>query len=83
MLLIQQEDFNFVRMMEFLAIHPDVFDIFYYSIASDYHGPANFLQLPEEQKAYHASYFPKVCNRILDGQDCSPYRNESLGQKEV
>ena len=47
---------NFVRMMEWMAIYPDLYDINHYSILAN----------------YHQTYFPKICKLLLGGSDCAP-----------
>ncbi|MCZ0932280.1 MAG: Tad domain-containing protein [Oligoflexia bacterium] len=46
--------YNFTRMMELMAVYPDLYDISYYSILGN----------------YHQTYFKKICKLLLGGSDC-------------
>jgi len=45
---------GFIRMMEWMAIYPDLYDVNYYSISAN----------------YHKSYFSKICKLLLNGSEC-------------
>ena len=47
---------SFIRMMEWMAVYPDLYDINHYSILAN----------------YHQSYFPKICKLLLRGSNCDP-----------
>ena len=56
--------FSFVRMMEMMAVYPDLYDLSYYSISSN----------------YHQTYFPKICKLLKGGSECqTDARNEITG----
>ena len=46
--------YHFVRMMEWMAVYPDLYDINHYSILGN----------------YHQTYFKKVCKLLLGGSEC-------------
>ena len=48
------DPFNFMRMMELMAVYPDVYDISNYSILGN----------------YHQTYFPKICKLLTQSSSC-------------
>ena len=60
--------YTFVRMMEWMAVYPDLYDINHYSILAN----------------YHQSYFPKICKLLRVDRACetnSPNSFNSLKAK--
>ena len=55
--------FSFVRMMEMMAVYPDLYDLSYYSISSN----------------YHQTYFPKICKLLKGSECQTDRRNEITG----
>ena len=47
---------SFMRMMEWMAVYPDLYDIHHYSILGN----------------YHETYFPKICKLLTGGSECNP-----------
>ena len=59
-------EMGFIRLMELMAIYPDLYDLSYYSIS------ANYMQ----------TYFPKICKLLRNGSACQSGpmdRNEIAG----
>ena len=50
------DPFSFTRIMELMAVYPDLYDISFYSILGN----------------YHETYFKKICKLLLNGSDCDP-----------
>lgn len=48
------KEMGFIRLMELMAIYPDLYDLSYYSIS------ANYMR----------TYFPKICKLLRNGSDC-------------
>ena len=57
--LARRDPYNpyfFTRMIELMAVYPDLYDISYYSILGN----------------YHQTYFKKICKLLRNGSECDP-----------